>query len=296
MMAYDDNYTGQRLNYRPNNKILLGLGVHHGFLGINIGFNFPFLNEDEEKYGQTEYYDFTLRAFTPKFNAMLYLQRYKGFYLRNTDKMIRDWEEGDPFYIRPDIRSYTAGLDLTYIFNNQRFSYRAAMLQNEWQKKSAGSFLIGGSIIYHTTVADSSIIPSHINPSYFYDGKHFDRSNIFSVGPIIGYAHTFVIKKHFFVTASLNGSGNLGTTQLIIHDNTNKIKAIPVVGFRIETIFSAGYNSNSWYFGASYINMSQTSQSPIPGRDISFNTGMMRINIVRRFKTDKPVKILNPGN
>ena len=89
MMAYDDNYIGQKLIYRPNNKILLGLGVNHGLLGINIGFNFPFLKEDEDKYGQTKYYDFTLRTFTPKFNAMLYLQRYKGFYLRNTDQMIR---------------------------------------------------------------------------------------------------------------------------------------------------------------------------------------------------------------
>jgi hypothetical protein len=296
MMAYDDNYTGQKLNYRPNNKILLGLGVNHGFLGINIGFNFPFLNQDEEKHGQTKYYDFTLRTFTPKFNAMLYLQRYKGFYLRNTDLMIHGWEEGDPFYIRPDIRTYTVGLDLTYIFNNQRFSYRATMLQNEWQKKSAGSFLVGGSIIYHTTIADSSIVPSHLNPSYFFEGKDFDRSNIFSVGPIIGYAYTLVISEHFFVTASLNGSGNLGTTQLILPENTNKIKAGIILGFRIETLFSVGYNSERWYFGASYMNMSQTSQSPFPERNITFNTGIMRINIVRRFKTNKPIKILNPGS
>ncbi|NTV83185.1 MAG: DUF4421 domain-containing protein, partial [Bacteroidales bacterium] len=46
-----------------------------------------------------------------------------------------------PYDIRGDIRTWMAGLDLYDIFNSARFSCRAAVLQNEWQKKSAGEIV-----------------------------------------------------------------------------------------------------------------------------------------------------------
>ena len=295
MMGYDDGIANQRLAYRPNNKMLLGIGANHGFLGINIGFNLPFLNQDDHKYGETEYYDFTLRMFAPRFNLTGYLQTYKGFYLRNTSTVISGWEEGDPYYIRPDIRTNTIGLEISYIFNSKRFSYRAAVVQTEWQKKSAGSLLVGGSVIYNITVADSSIVPTNLVFPYFYEGVEFDRSYNFSFGPLIGYAYTLVIKKHYFITGSINGSLNIGFTHLQIDKSEERVKSGPIVGFRNEVLVSAGYNSALWYFGVSYVNMGITNQAPLPDRSISYDTGMFRMNIVRRFETKKPIKLLNPG-
>ncbi len=293
-MGYNDNLIGKSLSYKPNNKLLLGIGVNHGILGLNIGVNFPFINQDDEKFGETKYYDFTMRIFAPRFNTTIYLQNYRGFYLRNTQDMIPGWTAGDPYYIRSDIRSMTAGLELYYIFNSTKFSYRAAVLQNEWQKKSAGSFLVGGSLIYNATMADSSIVPSDLYYGLFFNDLKFKRSNNFSLGPTIGYAYTFVIKKHFFLMGSLNGSVNYGSTQLLLVDNEDKIKSGLVLGLRSDLLISAGYNSDRWYFGISYINMAIVSQAPIEERSISYETGMFRINLVRRIHTDKPIRILNP--
>ena len=294
-MGYNDNLLGKSLNYRPNNKLLLGIGVNHGILGLNLGINFPFVNQDDDRFGQTDYYDFTMRIFAPRFNANIYLQSYKGYYLLNTSDMIPGWEEGDPYYIRNDIRSRTSGLDLYYIFNAKRFSYRAAILQNEWQKKSAGSFLIGGSLVYNATIGDSSIVPSDVYYGRFFNDLKFNRSDNFSAGPAIGYAYTLVIKSHYFLMGSLNGSGTIGFTQLSLVENEEKLKSGLVFGFRADLILSAGYNSDRWYYGISYINLALVTQAPIEERSISFETGMFRINIVRRFATKKPIRILNPG-
>jgi hypothetical protein len=293
-MGYNDNLVGRNLDYRPNNRLLLGVGVNHGLLGLNIGLNFPFINQDDDRYGETDYTDLTMRVFSPRFNITVYLQKYKGFYLRNTDEMISGWEEGDPYYIRGDIRSLGLGLDISYIFNSSKFSYRAAILQNEWQKKSAGSFLVGGSLVYNATNGDSSLIPYNISYGRFFDDLHFDRSNNFSIGPTAGYAHTFVIKRHLFIMGSFTGSGNIGFTQLLPVESEEKIKSGLVFGLRGEIILSAGYNSDRWYFGFSFINMSTINQAPIKERAISYQTGMYRVNIVRRFATRKPIKILNP--
>jgi hypothetical protein len=295
MMGYDDGNVSERLAYKPNNKMLLGIGVNHGILGLNIGINLPFINEDDDKYGETKYYDFTLRVFAPKFNLTGYLQNYRGFYLRNTSTMIQGWQEGDPYYIRPDVRTNTIGLDISYIFNNSRFSIRSAVVQTEWQKKSAGSMIVGGSIIYNVTVGDSSLVPTRIISPYFYGGLDFNRSDNFSIGPQIGYAYTLVIKRHFFITGSINGALNAGFTRLQPVDDEDKIKSGLIAGFRTEVLISAGYNSSRWYFGMSYMNMGITNQAPLPDCSISYDTGMFRMNVVRRFHTRQPIRLLNPG-
>lgn len=294
MMGYDDGNVDQRLAYRPNNKMLLGIGVNHGYLGLNIGINLPFMNQDDDKYGETKYYDFTLRMFAPKFNLTGYLQTYRGFYLRNTSTIIAGWEEGDPYYIRSDMRTNTIGLDISYIFNSNRFSYRAALVQTEWQKKSAGSMLIGGSFFYNFTTGDSSIVPSKTSYPGFYDSVHFKRSNIFSIGPHIGYAYTLVFKKHYFLTGSINGSLNIGSTKLILIEEDEEIKSGMILALRTEFMISGGYNSDRWYFGISYVNLALNNQAPLPNCSFSYDTGMFRMNVVRRFATKRPIKLLNP--
>jgi hypothetical protein len=193
------------------------------------------------------------------------------------------------------MRAYTAGLDVTYLFNSEKFSLRAAFIQNEWQKKSAGSFLVGASILYQTTIGDSSIVPQNLVYQNFYNGFHFKRSSNFSFGPIAGYAYTFVYRKHYFITGALNGTGSIGVTSLRLTEEDTKVKSGTVLGIRIEILLSAGYNSERWYFGLSYVNLAQSNQSPLPEKSIGFDTGVFRINVVKRFTPAKPIKLLNPG-
>jgi hypothetical protein len=43
------------------------------------------------------------------------------------------------------------------------------------------------------------------------------------------------------------------------------------------------------------VNLSQSNQAPLPDKSVGFETGMFRMNIVRRFSTSRPIRILNPG-
>jgi hypothetical protein len=110
----------------------------------------------------------------------------------------------------------------------------------------------------------------------------------------VGYAYTLVIRQHFFIMACVNGSGSIGFTQLLPVDGEEKIKSGLAFGIRSEFIASAGYNSDRWYLGISFMNMSVDIQAPIKERSISYNTGLFRFNIVRRFATKNPIKLLNP--
>jgi len=77
----------------------------------------------------------------------------------------------------------------------------AAMTQNEWQKKSAGSLLVGGLVFYGQIKGDSSMIPKQVESS-FPKASGIDNVNVFGVGIGGGYAYTLVIAKHFFLTGS----------------------------------------------------------------------------------------------
>ena len=60
----------------------------------------------------------------------------------------------------------SVGLNAFYIFNSERFSYKAAFVRNQIQLKSAGSLIIGASFDMFILDADSSIVPPELS-NYF---------------------------------------------------------------------------------------------------------------------------------
>ena len=119
-----DREIRKSLDYLPNDKLLLGVGVNHGFLGINVGINFPFVNKDDDRYGTTDYLNLTTRIFARKLYIELLLQYYHGYYNSNSYDMISSWPK-DTYMIRGDLRTFSIGLSMDYIFNNKKFSLRA---------------------------------------------------------------------------------------------------------------------------------------------------------------------------
>jgi len=291
-----DGTTEKSLNYLPNERFLIGIGANHGILGINLGINFPSINDDDDKYGTTDYINWTTRIIARKIYIDLILQYYKGYYLVNSYEMIRNWPAEDQYMIRGDLSTFSIGMSAQYIFNNKKFSYRAGFLQNEWQKKSAGSLLAGGEVYYNVMQGDSSMVPLNLVYNSFYHNQHFSRADIFSIGPLIGYAHTFVLKQHWFLSLSLTANLALGFSKLYPDEQYSEAMSSGLtLNFNTIPKIAFGYNSSRWCFDISYNNLSQRNQSPFDQAWIHFDTGNFRFNIVYRFHLKKPVRILNPG-
>jgi len=175
-VSFRDHNVGKDLIYHPNEPLILGFGFNYGILGLNIGLNFPIVNNDDDIYGKTDYLDLQTHIYMPVLILDIYLQYYKGYHLTRPGEWMNDWPVYDTFPKRPDISSVSLGLNGQYVFNHKHFSYRASFLQNEWQKKSAGSFLIGGNIFFEDTKGDSSFIPRGHADSNFFGGLHFSQS------------------------------------------------------------------------------------------------------------------------
>lgn len=277
-----DGRLKEEVLYRPNSTNNLGVGVNYKFLGLNLGFNFPFVNNDNARYGKTKYLDLQSHVYLRKLVIDFYGQYYKGYYLAN--RRINP----TPVDLRPDMYNKDIGLNVQYIFNSKRFSYRAAYLQNEYQKKSAGSFMIGGEFFAWQMRGDSVLVPQNLGVNGFFDDETFNKTSSLSIAANAGYAHTFVIEKHFFITLSLTGSAGVNQTTFRYPDTRRPQRAI---GWQLNNTirFSVGYNSSRYFAGIHYVDITTRSESPVNRAYQIFGAGNFRFSLVRRFALKKPL-------
>jgi hypothetical protein len=288
----NDSKIQKNLIYHPNDRTNLGVGFNYRWLGLNFGFSFGFINNDDDIYGETKSLDLQTQFYLRKFIIDVYLQSYSGFYLENTKDVMTDWPEDGSYYIREDISSYIAGLNIQYIFNHRKFSYRAAYLQNERQIKSAGTWTLGGAAYFSGSYGDSSFIPENIKYPEIFDGKRFNASTGLNLGFNGGYGHNFVIKSRFFLTLSLVAGFALGASSVHLVDELENRDSGITVDFTATSRVALGYNIRPFYIGFAFVNLFIRSNSPLEKMWHIYDSGKIRFNIAYRFKTRKELGFL----
>lgn len=263
---------GLSVRYRPNTTLNMGIGATYKWATLNLAYGFPFLNPTGNR-GKTRYLDLQVHNYGRKIVVDLFGQFYRGFYLN--DESLR--KDDGTYYQRPDMLVQMVGASALYLFNHRRFSYRASFLQNEWQKRSAGSLLVGWEIYVGRGKADSSFIPSALNNEA---NIYVDRVSFVETGPSIGYAYTFVFKKHFFVTGSTNVSLDYGKN--LIYTDRGIEHSESFSPNSLARLF-AGYNSAKWALSFTFVHQVARVSSNRDALATSLNTGNLRFNTVYRF-------------
>jgi len=293
-LSFTDENLDKDLSYAIHSKFTVGLGFNYSVFGVNLGFSPFHTSLANSKYGKTESFDFRMNLYGRSIIFDLYILTHTGFYLSNPTSILKDWVEGDDFPLRPDIQLFSAGLVAQYIFNHQKFSMRATYLQNEWQKKSAGSFLVGGEFFYSHFQGDSSFVPSQVDPPEFFNGYNFQNSLSINLGINGGYSHTFVIKKHVFLAIGASIGPQISYSVLKgTEDDLSKEGITFGLNFNFRTGF--GYNSRKVYVGLFFINENLMHQLTIDDASSMFSLGIFKLNFAYRFRLKKPIKFLNPN-
>lgn len=150
------------IEYKANTKLNLGIGITYHNFSLNIFYGFKSLNKDTAK-GKTKGLDLQLHLYPRRWAIDLLALFPKGFHLEPKGFAIAD---PNKYYYRPDVKLTLVGVSAYKVPNKAKFSYRAAITQNEWQKKSAGSALYGGTMYYGTAKADSALVPKSIESSF----------------------------------------------------------------------------------------------------------------------------------
>ncbi len=151
-LAFGSVRNGNELNTQLFNNVndLIGVGITYKIIDFDISYSLPksaFLEEDRQNLKQ-----FRL--------AMSYTARQiavRGFYLESQGMISAD--AAREFTSQPDIELKKMGAQITYIFNEKKYSYRAANYQTEQQQKIAGSFLLRAEPYYRNLKAPTGLVP-----------------------------------------------------------------------------------------------------------------------------------------
>lgn len=278
-LELSDSEEFRTLNYQPNTSLNFGVGATVKSVTLNLAYGFKVLNP-EEGQGRTKYLDLQSHIYTRKLVIDFFGQFYKGMYLENTLELKPDFDK--PYYIRPDIYEQIIGLTGYYIFNNKKYSYRSALIQNERQLKSAGSFLAGIEAYYGIVKADSALVPGFLKNIAFQEMEGYENLAFLKAGPSAGYTYTLVIAKKYFAMASLTLNFGIGFNEAY-HPDTGTLTDFQG-DFGSFGRFGLGYNDSNWYLGLTgVVNViSTTTDSRLLNTNYSITN--VRFNFVKRFK------------
>jgi hypothetical protein len=264
------------LQYRPNTDLTTGVGATYQNISLNLSYGFGFLNHDDAK-GKTKSVDLELHVYPTKWAVDLLAIFHKGLHLhpeKNTT--------ANNYYYRPDVNQHIIGAGAYRVLNAEKFSYNAAMIQSEWQKKSAGSLLVGGQVYYGLIKGDSSLVPKQLENSFAQPG--INRINFFSAGPGIGYAYTLVIQKHFYITGSLIANLDVDfSSEETINKKNNKVAVNPGAVYKA----AIGYNSDSWNISANWAGNSLWINGASSAGNYFVPTGNYRFVLAKKISRNK---------
>lgn len=236
----------KNLRYDPNESIGLGLRLSHKWLILAVGYGLK--NAQEKKRGTTDYLNITLNSYGRRIGFDAYYLSYSGYYLSNPAGIpkLGDYY-GKDFPILPGLSTLNIGANVFYIFNNQKYSYRAPFTQNEMQKRSAGSFILMASYSYYQLKSDTGIVPSlayaEIPPE-----SRITQGNFNSLSLMPGYSFTLVAFKRFFFTLAPS-FGMMVQEQTYSIENSTSTRNVIDVAPRLMGRLAMGYNGKYFYTG-----------------------------------------------
>jgi len=108
----------RKLAYQANDNYNIGLGFNYKYIGLNLGFKLPFVNEDTRRYGKTKFFDLQSFIYLRKVTIDLYCLSHHGYYLASRS-MIHTPGPSNIFPQRPDLHVTNIGLNAQYIFNEE---------------------------------------------------------------------------------------------------------------------------------------------------------------------------------
>lgn len=179
---FRDRDTGDHLLLNPGAVNYLGFSLLFRSVELDLGFAPQFLNEPRAD-ADPSLFNLNFRMFSGRWMQTFDFYLEDGFY----------FDLDDITGYLPNLRTLKFGGVTSYIFN-PRFSFRAISFQNEWQRKSAGSF-IPSLLLYYTRYRLTDV-----------DFKEISRTYNLAAGP--GYYYNWVIHNNFIF--SLGNSTGLG--------------------------------------------------------------------------------------
>lgn len=230
--------------FSPNNGIGFGVGFSYQWMALDIGLILPgtwrYTGKDDIKF------DFIGTLYGKKHIVDVTAQYYEGYYLRNPDDFFPQNNVLPKNDLRTDIGSVDLAVSYLYVLNHSKYSFQASFMGDMIQKKSAGSFTFHGFVSLYNVWADSALVRFDFDNS-LNEQALTNNIAVLGTGTGVGYSHTFVLPKKFFITLSAAPILMLSASNTQISFPQSSDINDTRLNFRFFTRNAIGYNSSRFY-------------------------------------------------
>ncbi len=280
----EDHRHKHTLNYRPNNSLAIGLGVTIRGIGLNFSTRLPFHDAKEAQYGRTRRYDVQLHRYRGHLALDGYAQRYRGFHLNTVDDVTAiTGTTSYPYF--PNLTTLNIGAAAMYLFNGNRYTMRSGVNQQDWQLKSAGSFMVGAAFFARYIYNDTTLIPDNYRYPEVLEASGVRHIGNYGLTVRAGYGYNYVWKEHYFIGAAADIGAGPGYS--IVRNLSGNERTGLGLNLSANMNFAAGYNAEKWFGGVYAVLHADRYDLPYDGGKVSNAQGIVRLVVARRFSTKK---------
>jgi len=276
--------TGENFDLKPNESVKMTASVQYRFIGVTVGFSPSFLNnnEDEVLKGESDINSIQLRLFVKRFIQEFEYNKIQGFYIENSADFDANWIKGiDPYFQLKNLHLKRFGGKTSFVWN-ENFSFKALLMQNQKQLKSAGSFVPSLSYCY-------SELNNPKNEFVSFNESTFDLNGA------AGYIHNFVFGKNHNFFASLGLSSGFGL-KFAKNFKENEVGELQenkqtYTNFIFDGRLNLGYNSDKIFTGMQF-NVSGVSYNKTPETNVADSSTYFQLYFGYRFGAPKMLERL----
>ncbi|NQY27842.1 MAG: DUF4421 family protein [Flavobacteriaceae bacterium] len=279
-----NSVTNEKFDLKPNESVRLAASVHYRFIGLTVGFSPNFLNnnEDEKLKGESDINSIQLRLFIKRFIQEFEYNKIQGFYVENTADFDANWiKNTDPYIQLKNLTIKRFGGKTSFVWN-KNFSFKALLMQNQKQLKSAGSF-----------------VPSM---SYYYSELNNPKNEFISLGEsnidlnvTAGYIHNFVFgsEQNYFASLGLSYGFGVKFAKNKIEDTSGVFqeKKETYTNSIFEGRLNLGYNSNKIFTGVQF-NINGVSYNKDQETNVEDSNSYLQLYLGYRFGAPKVIERL----
>lgn len=266
------------LSYEPNRGTDLGLGFIYRYIALSATYGV--IGNVPRDSIRTKNFDFQSQLLFKRAVSFLYAQYYKGFF---TDQ--QPFAAPDGVYARPDMSHIFLGTSTYYGFKKD-FAFNGNISPVQWQRHSGGTPFVSLDVYFALSRGDRAMVPAAAAADYNYAG--LQRQRTWSVGLGAGYAHTFVLGKHFFLTGIAGVKVPFSFSRQTYE--YGDIKYEQSSGLTYAFWGRVGYNADRWNIALTATN----NRNPIGGDffapAFAANVGYLRLGYTQRFTIGKKTR------
>ncbi|MCM1377882.1 MAG: DUF4421 domain-containing protein [Clostridium sp.] len=205
--SYSMRFYGKDMRMRMMSDIYCNVGAYIQYMAVSVGYS---LNINHAVFGKPLDQKrleagFSCARFSLDFS---YTANSGGSYIRT----FGDYKNGKIFksYF-PGLDLHTLTIDLYYFFNNRKYSQGAAYGFAKFQKRSAGSFIIGLTYSTQNISMDFSTLNPKLQP-YFKLDNYFLKLHYTDYCLLLGYGFNWVWNPHLLFNISVMPSIGINNT------------------------------------------------------------------------------------